>query len=151
MCCIDKGRCSVITSRRSGTAILRRESVAGCPQVPNKMRYLVVVAALVCLAGAEIREKGWWKNTVFYQVFPRSFKDNAGDGIGDLKGLWLWVYWWFLNEFGQCFFLCSTWNYTTRLDLFSNSILKKLVLLHFFNEFNNLIIFDRVQIDISKT
>jgi glycosidase len=30
---------------------------------------------------------GWWNNTVFYEVFVRSFYDSNGDGIGDLNGL----------------------------------------------------------------
>lgn len=32
-------------------------------------------------------ERKWWKETVVYQIYPRSFKDSNGDGIGDLRGV----------------------------------------------------------------
>ena len=32
-------------------------------------------------------ERKWWKEAVVYQIYPRSFKDSNGDGIGDLNGI----------------------------------------------------------------
>ena len=32
-------------------------------------------------------EKRWWHSSVVYQIYPRSFNDSNGDGIGDLKGI----------------------------------------------------------------
>lgn len=35
----------------------------------------------------DFQRSRWYKNSVVYQIYPRSFKDGNGDGIGDLKGI----------------------------------------------------------------
>ena len=34
-----------------------------------------------------IKQEPWWKHAVFYEIYPRSFMDTNGDGIGDLNGI----------------------------------------------------------------
>ena len=36
---------------------------------------------------ASANEQNWWKNAVIYEIYPRSFQDTNGDGIGDLNGI----------------------------------------------------------------
>ena len=35
-----------------------------------------------------MERKRWYKDKVFYQIWPRSFKDGDGDGMGDLWGVY---------------------------------------------------------------
>jgi alpha-glucosidase len=46
---------------------------------------LTIAALLPSLSLAQ--DSDWWKNAVIYEIYPRSFADTNGDGIGDLNGI----------------------------------------------------------------
>ncbi len=54
-------------------------------------RALMALAAVSLLlagaADAAVAARPWWKGAVIYEIYPRSFKDSNGDGIGDLNGI----------------------------------------------------------------
>ncbi len=39
------------------------------------------------MAAARAADRNWWRGAVIYQIYPRSFQDSNGDGIGDLAGI----------------------------------------------------------------
>ena len=38
-------------------------------------------------AASQQSGRDWWQNAVIYEIYPRSFQDSNGDGIGDLNGI----------------------------------------------------------------
>ncbi|MEJ0055747.1 MAG: alpha-amylase family glycosyl hydrolase [Bacteroidota bacterium] len=54
----------------------------------KKGKWLVILLTLFTIVNIQGQTPGnWWKETFVYQIYPRSFRDSDGDGVGDLKGI----------------------------------------------------------------
>lgn len=52
------------------------------------MKLVLLFIACVTIGAAQHVDKDWWENAVFYQIYPRSFKDSMNnDGVGDIRGI----------------------------------------------------------------
>jgi alpha-glucosidase len=54
---------------------------------PSAGLLLTCALLVVPLLRAESQDEVWWKHAVIYEIYPRSFQDSNGDGIGDLNGI----------------------------------------------------------------
>lgn len=50
-------------------------------------KWLTVVAGVLGCAGPVQAAEPWWTHAVIYEIYPRSFQDSDGDGVGDLNGV----------------------------------------------------------------
>src|SRR3712207_980366 len=58
----------------------------------DRIHSLRAYGPIICLkwrtrGGRVVRMEQWWKESVVYQIYPRSFNDSNGDGVGDLRGV----------------------------------------------------------------
>ncbi len=53
----------------------------------NPSQTTTLAATSTSPAAAPSNDQTWWKHAVIYEIYPRSFQDSNGDGIGDLNGI----------------------------------------------------------------
>jgi alpha-glucosidase len=47
----------------------------------------ITLGSNLCARPADAQQDDWWKHAVIYEIYPRSFQDSNGDGIGDINGI----------------------------------------------------------------
>jgi hypothetical protein len=57
--------------------------------MPRRARTVaaIIIALHAAVPAAFAERAPWWTHAVIYEIYPRSFQDTDGDGVGDLKGV----------------------------------------------------------------
>src|ERR1700712_631862 len=95
---MDGGRCIVVRFDRmisnSGNAHRGRMTHMGWIRLRTFMLAVCLAATrlaaqttVVASGSAPAIDNIWWKHAVIYEIYPRSFQDTNGDGVGDLNGI----------------------------------------------------------------
>src|ERR1700758_3024151 len=70
--------------------MVARRTPGGLPLRDAYARFgiaLMIATQPAAAALYDLKARPWWRGAVIYQIYPRSFRDLNGDGVGDLAGI----------------------------------------------------------------